>query len=444
MTTPTLQLLLTGNELMTGDIVDSNSAMVAQQLKELGLEVTRKVTVADNLSLLVDEINDMAKKSDMLIINGGLGPTVDDLTAQALAQALNRPLVMHKQALQHLENWCKRRKVELSKPNLKQALLPENCDIIANKRGSAVGFKVTHHGCDIYCTPGVPHELKTMMLEEIRPEIGDKIAKNIADNHLEKLIYDVTRLQVFGLGESTLQAMINEKLSSWPDYIELGFRAGNPLLEIKLTVQTEQGLQDKAYWVSQLSLLLGDHLIAQIVDKPLSLAEHVVTLLLAQNKTISTAESCTGGLISSLLTRVSGCSNAFQAGFVTYSNTMKEKLINVPHETLSSHGAVSEETVLAMAKGALAVSGSDLTIAVTGIAGPNGGSKNKPVGMVWVAWGSAKNLQAQCLYIPLERAYFQKYVANMMLDLIRRQLINSKEIANYIVERKFSAKLDDI
>jgi len=443
MTTPIVQLLLTGNELMTGDIVDSNSAMIAEQLKVLGLEITRKVTIADNLVLLSNEINDMATKSDILIINGGLGPTVDDLTAQALAQALNCPLTMHDKALQHLENWCERRKVNLSKPNLKQALLPKGCDIIANKQGSAVGFHIKHHDCDIYCTPGVPHELQTMMLEEIRPAIDKEMTKFITDNNLPQLIYQVTRLQVFGLGESTLQAMINEKLPDWPDYIELGFRAGVPLLEVKLTIQSKQGLQHKAFWISQLSTVLGDHLIDEVIDKPMSLAEHVITLLKAQNKVLSTAESCTGGLIASLLTRISGSSNAFHAGFVTYSNEMKEKLINVPNEILSQHGAVSEETVRAMAIGALKVSGSDLTIAVTGVAGPNGGTEKKPVGMVWVAWGSMESLQTECLFIPVSRTYFQKYVASMMLDLIRRVLKNAKEIPNYIVERKFSAKLDN-
>lgn len=436
MTLPIIQLLLTGNELMTGDIVDSNSAMIAEQLKEIGLEIARKVTIADHLPLLVSEINDMAKKSDILIINGGLGPTIDDLTAQALAQAINRPLVKQAQALKHLENWCKRRQSTLNQSNLKQANLPENCTIIANKRGSAVGFKVRHLDCDIYCTPGVPHELNTMMREEISPCIGDKLAQHIKKNELPAFIYHVTRLQVFGLGESTLQEMINEKLPTWPDHIELGFRAGMPLLEVKLTVKSEQGLKNKPDWIKRLSLLLGDHLIAEIKGKPLSLAEHVLALLLAQNKTLSTAESCTGGLIASMITRVSGASNAFHAGFVTYSNEMKEKLINVPHSILKAHGAVSEETVLAMAKGALFISGSDLTIAVTGVAGPNGGSKEKPVGMVWIAWGSKDSLQTQCLHIPLERTYFQKYVASMMLDLIRRQLINSTEIANYLVERK--------
>lgn len=150
MTAPKVQLLLTGNELMTGDIVDSNSAMIAEQLKELGLEITRKVTVADDLAMLTNEINQLAEQADILIINGGLGPTVDDLTAQALANAIQVELTEHVQALAHITSWCKKRGAPLNKPNLKQAILPQGCDIIPNSQGSAVGFKVSHLNCDIY------------------------------------------------------------------------------------------------------------------------------------------------------------------------------------------------------------------------------------------------------------------------------------------------------
>nr|MBL0711496.1 competence/damage-inducible protein A [Colwellia sp.] len=232
MTTPKIQLLLTGNELMTGDIVDSNSAMIAEYLKELGLKISRKITIADDLPLLINEINQLAEQSDILIINGGLGPTVDDLTTQALAKATKVVLTEHIDALKHVTAWCKKRGVTLNTPNLKQAMLPQGCEIIANRQGSAVGFKVKYFNCDIYCTPGVPHELKTMLIEQIKPDIAKKIPTH--------LISDVTRLQVFGLGESTLQKMVDEQLPDWPSDIELGFRAGMPLLEIKLTTNDQQ------------------------------------------------------------------------------------------------------------------------------------------------------------------------------------------------------------
>ncbi|MCW8833004.1 MAG: CinA family nicotinamide mononucleotide deamidase-related protein [Colwellia sp.] len=427
MTAPKVQLLLTGNELMTGDIVDSNSAMIAEQLKELGLEISRKVTIADDLTLLVNEINQLAEQADILIINGGLGPTVDDLTAQALAQATKVELTEHAHALEHVTAWCKKRGATLNKPNLKQAILPQDCDIIANRQGSAVGFKVNHLNCDIYCTPGVPRELKTMLIEQIKPDIIKKIPA--------ELVTDVTRLQVFGLGESTLQKMVDEQLPDWPNEIDLGFRAGMPLLEVKLTTNSQQAHQQKIYWQEKMSQLLGDHLIAKIEDTPLSLAKHVLKNLTKNNLTITTAESCTGGLIASMLTKEAGASQSFEAGFVTYSNAMKTKLLGVDEKILNEHGAVSKATVIAMATGALAQSSADLVIAVSGIAGPEGGSKEKPVGTVWLAWGSKDNLKTVGLLMPLPRSYFQKYVASIGLDLIRRDLIASQESPQYIIER---------
>lgn len=430
MLKPNVQLLLTGNELMTGDIVDSNSAMIAQQLKELGLSIFRKVTIADNLSTLVDEINRLAKQSDILIINGGLGPTIDDLTAQALAQAIQVELVEHSEALAHLTAWCKKRGAKLNAPNLKQAILPKGCTIIANNLGSAVGFKVTYLECDIYCTPGVPRELKAMLAEQISPDIAKKLPK--------ELISDITRLQVFGLGESTLQKMIDEQLPDWPESIELGFRAGMPLLEVKLTTTNQEGHSLKPEWYTKLLNVLGDHLIAKIENTPLTLAKHILLQLENTNLKITTAESCTGGMIASLLTKEAGSSTCFEAGFVTYSNDMKVKLLDVSKESLEQHGAVSKEVVIEMAHGALEKSSADFVIAVSGIAGPGGGSIEKPVGTVWLAWGHKNNVKTVGLLMPLARGYFQKYVANIGLDLIRRELINSTQTANYIVERKFS------
>jgi nicotinamide-nucleotide amidase len=428
MTKPNVQLLLTGNELMAGDIVDSNSAMIAQQLKELGLEITRKVTIADDLALLVNEINLLAEQSDILIINGGLGPTIDDLTALALAKATNVELAEHPQALEHLTRWCERRGATLNAPNLKQTILPKGCDIIPNKNGSAVGFKVNHLHCDIYCTPGVPNELKTMLVEEIAPDIAKSLPSD--------LISDVTRLQVFGLGESILQKMVDEQLPDWPDSIDLGFRAGMPLLEIKLTTTNQEAHKQKHLWEAKLVKIIGDHLIARIDTKPLSLADHVLLKIADKNLKITTAESCTGGLIASMITQVPGSSALFEAGFVTYSNSMKTKLLGVPEQLLAEHGAVSEEVVIAMAQGALERSSADLAIAVSGIAGPEGGSDEKPVGTVCIAWGSKDNLKSICLLMPLSRHYFQKYVAAIGLDLIRRELMNSKETPLYITERK--------
>lgn len=432
MKTPKVQLLLTGNELMTGDIVDSNSAMMAELLKDIGLGVLRKVTIADDIALLVNEISVMANMSDILIINGGLGPTVDDLTAQALALATEDELSQHPLALTHLKAWCKKRGAQLNTPNLKQTILPKKCQVIANKNGSAVGIHVNYNNCDIYCTPGVPHELKTMLIEEIIPAIT-------ANSTLNKNT-DITRMQVFGLGESNLQTLIDQQLPDWPTEIELGFRAGKPLLEVKLTTETPEALLIKPLWKNKLKHLLGDHIIEEVNGAPKGLAEHLLNALQKDKLKITTAESCTGGLIASKLTEVSGSSASFEAGFVTYSNEMKTNMLNVPSELFQKEGAVCETVVIAMLTGALKKANADIGIAVSGIAGPNGGTTEKPVGTVWLAWGSLSDIKTVCLLVPHKRRQFQQYVTAVGLDLLRRYHKKLDSMPAYILEKSIPKK----
>ncbi|WP_448211017.1 CinA family nicotinamide mononucleotide deamidase-related protein [Colwellia sp. MEBiC06753] len=423
-----IQLLLTGNELMSGDIVDSNSAMIAQELALIGLSVKRKVTVADTIADLITEIELMSQNADILIINGGLGPTVDDLTAVALAQVANVGIVQHPEALEHITQWCKQRNFQLNEPNLKQTMLPQGCNIIANDLGSAVGFHLNINNCDIYCTPGVPKELQVMVKNEIIPAIS-KLMPDIAHHH-------VSRYQVFGIGESSLQKLVNEHLSDWPEDIELGFRASMPLLELKLTSKTETAKKAKAQWFDKISTLVGDHLVAEIQQTPKSFGEHLQQLLLQQQKKITFAESCTGGLLASQMTKVAGSSQVFDGSFVTYSNKMKHELVGVKNETLDRYGAVSEQAVIEMAHGALARTSADIAIAVSGIAGPSGGTEDKPVGTVWLAWGDNQVMNTACLYIPGSRYYFQQFVAAIALDLARRLLIGSNETPRYLIERQ--------
>jgi nicotinamide-nucleotide amidase len=418
-----VHLLLTGNELMTGDIVDSNSAMIAQQCKAIGIKISRKVTLADELDLLSQEIQVLTKSADILIINGGLGPTTDDLTAQALAIATKQPLEQHPIALAHLELWCEQRNTHLSQANLKQAILPKDCDIISNRVGSAVGFSLTLNNCQIFCTPGVPSELKIMLDEQIIPTLA------LQSNFTAEM--DITRMQLFGVGESTLQMMLIKEFPHWPKEVELGFRAASPLIELKLTTEKHKHLTIKNELIKQIKVLLNDHIIEEITDKSHSLAELVLSQCQQQNLKITTAESCTGGLIASELTKVAGASASFEAGFVTYSNAIKTQLLHVDESILNQFGAVSEETVKAMAEGALNAVDADLVIAVSGIAGPDGGSENKPVGSVWIAWGNKQKINTQYFCIKANREYFQQAVTARALDLIRRLLINSKNTPLY-------------
>lgn len=425
-----IQLLLTGNELMSGDVVDTNSTMIANKLEEKGFSLQRKVTVGDDVVLLKQEIESISMMADVLIVNGGLGPTIDDLTAEVLADVVQQALEENDIALSHLESWCARRNFRLDGPNKKQAVLPEGVNIVPNPVGSAVGFSIEHNDCLIICTPGVPSELEAMLNQTILAALGDRFTG------LNKT--SVLHLPVFGLGESTIQRMISEGISHWPSNVELGFRASLPLVDVKLTTHAIEDEQDRDRCLVELRALLGAHIVA---EQEANLPNCVVNLLLQQGKTLATAESCTGGLIASQITAIAGASAVFEMGIVSYSNRIKHDLLNVETVTLEKHGAVSEAVVIEMALGALQQSQSDYVIAVSGIAGPDGGTESKPVGTVWVAWGCETQISAQCLYFPGPRIYFQKLVAAVGLDLIRRQLLGVEEAPLYFKQRKLPRKI---
>ncbi len=420
-----IQLLLTGNELMSGDIVDTNSVFIAQELKNVGVELARKVTVGDHLDMLVSELESLSQQADVLIVNGGLGPTIDDMTAQALAKLINKPLQLNPIALEQLQAWCDKRNYQMSEPNKKQAILPQGCDIVYNPLGSAPGFSVRHNDCKIICTPGVPSELKAMFFDSILLSISKR---------LPTALHTVTqKLQVFGIGESGIQKMVNEAFPNWPADIELGFRASMPVLEIKLTSRQTTSHELRQTWYDNIKTLLGQHIVCEGTG---TIASTLVEVLSKRNKTMTTIESCTGGLMASLLTNVSGSSAVFEAGFVTYSNAMKTKLVDVPTDLLETHGAVSQAVVEAMLKGGLKVSSADYGIAVSGIAGPTGGTEEKPLGTVWLAWGSKDKVFSQELYFPSERVYFQRFIAAAGLDLVRRLVLNFTDTPRYITERQ--------
>lgn len=421
-----IQLLLTGDELMSGDIVDSNSAMIAKKLQLAGYSVSKRVTVGDDVESLRQEIEALSAVADVLIVNGGLGPTVDDLTAEVLAQVLGQPLEEHAQAMGHLEHWCAKRNFKLDGPNRKQALLPKGVKIVPNPVGSAVGFSVDHNDCWIACTPGVPSELEKMLDQTILEEIKQRFPS------LEKA--SVSHLPVFGLGESKVQQMISEYIPDWPQSVELGFRASLPLIDVKLTTNTLEGEKAREDCLARLKALLGAHIISEHEE---TLPQCVVGLLQQQGKTLATAESCTGGLIASQITSIAGASSVFEMGVVSYSNRIKSQLLAVDPVTIERQGAVSREVVYQMAQGALSQSDSDYCIAVSGVAGPGGGSDEKPVGTVWVAWGDSQKIETEILYFPGPRGYFQQVVAAVGLDLIRRRLLGIEEEPLYFRQRKF-------
>lgn len=415
-----IALLLTGNELMSGDTVDSNSSMIAQSLSPNGFSIACKSTVGDDLAFLVEELDRLSAKYSVLIVNGGLGPTVDDLTTQALAQLINLPLIKNAQAEEHLKSWCAKRKVELNEANLKQALLPQNAKVIDNPVGSAVGILLQHNGCLILCTPGVPSELRAMLGGHVL-----EILQQAFPNAKAKLI---RRLKLFGVGESQLQQLIEDQITQWPSEVVLGFRAGLPLLELKLEIGNPENLALRDRCELNLREIVGDFIVG---ENDQTLAQILVTQLKAKQQRIALAESCTGGGIAAQITSVPTASQAFETGIVAYSNITKENVLGVDKKLLLEKGAVSQEVVLAMAEKVIKISNANYAIAVSGVAGPDGGTDEKPVGTVWIAWGERNNLMAHKFYYPSKRGVFQTIVVSIALDLMRRYLLGNTQIPNY-------------
>ena len=422
MPSPAIALLLTGHELMTGDTVDTNSAMISRHLLETGILVAEKCTVGDEPDALKKSLLRLSQEYDGVIVNGGLGPTEDDLTASIIADLCGAPLVENAEALAHVDAWCERRGIQANSANLKQAWLPGNADLIPNPIGSAVGFSLSLGNCLVLTTPGVPSELEAML-----PTVTTMLVTAVGGSETY-----IQRIQTFGVGESTIQQWANELGDGWPSSVTLGFRAGLPQLELKLTVATAEQVPDQKRAYELLASRFGDHILG---EKDARLAQVVQALLRDQKKMMTTAESCTGGLIASMVTREPGSSAVFEAGLVTYANSAKNQLLGVGEKVLNTEGAVSEPVVRQMLLGALERAGADIGVAVSGIAGPDGGTADKPVGTVWIAWGTREDLRTHRAQIPGSRSLFQGLVAAVALDLIRRHLLGLPALPHYFTRQ---------
>jgi nicotinamide-nucleotide amidase len=439
-----ISLLLTGNELMSGDTVDSNSAYIAQSLKDLNLVPYVKKVVGDDLKLLISSIRELAQISDVLVINGGLGPTNDDLTSQALAEAVGSTISRNEYAYNELKKWAEPRGFILTESNLKQADLPDVCDVIDNPVGSAVGFRCMYKECLIMCTPGVPSEFKVMVENQILPLIkvhgtiqNGTMAQGAMQRGTMQLSNIITRLRLFGITESGLQDTINRVFPEWPKDVDLGFRVQMPVIEIKIATVGDDSVDLNQYWVAKFTKHFSDYIIGRDSTR---LTQALNKALLDYGHVITVAESCTGGAISAGITSESGSSRVFEAGYVTYSDKVKTSTLNVKQQTLNSYGAVSAQVVEEMVEGALIASSASIGLAVSGIAGPDGGTDDKPVGTVWIAWGEKGWVKSRCFYLPMSRTSFQKFATAIAMDLVRREVLGLPTNVDYFSELKRKAQ----
>jgi nicotinamide-nucleotide amidase len=374
------EIITIGDEILIGQIVDTNSAWIAHELNNIGLRVKQISSVSDDRVHILTALAEAAKRVDVIIITGGLGPTKDDITKKTIAEYFDVKLVENADALANVAAIFARFNRPLLDINKLQALVPENCEVILNKNGTAPGMWFNEQGKIYVSMPGVPHEMMYMMEEDVLPKLKKTLKLPVI---IHKTILTV------GEGESFLAERIADIEDSLPAYIKLAYLPKLGQVRLRLSGYGEERafLQDK---INEYAAKIVER-VAKFVaaEEDISIEKSILNYMHGKGLTLSVAESCTGGYISHLFTQHAGSSKVFLGGAVSYSYELKESILGVKNETLWQHGAVSQETVTEMVEGALLNFKSDYAVAVTGIAGPDGGTPEKPVGTVWV--GVANN-----------------------------------------------------
>lgn len=408
-------LLATGNELMTGDLVDSNSAWLAKQLTELQVGVRAKLTVGDQFEELVWAMTQAIEKAGLVILTGGLGPTSDDLTRALLARVSGRPLQRDPELLREIEAFFHQLGRTMKPVNRIQAEIPEGAQGLSNPVGTAPGIRIEIGAATVFALPGVPREMTAMFETHVRPWI------------LQRTPPTTHRISILccGRGESDLVeelAEVIERIRSCPE-LSFGTRASDSVIALKLTGPRADELEQYA---REIENRLGPIAFGRGNS---TLAEVVTQLLFQNGQSVVVAESCTAGEIGHEITTIPGSSQVFPGGWISYSNEFKHRFLDVPQPVLDSFGAVSDACVLAMAEGALQQSGADWAIAVSGIAGPGGGSPEKPVGLVYFAVGQPGNLHVfKRTFSNLGRETIRRRATLTALNALRLRLLNIEPI----------------
>jgi nicotinamide-nucleotide amidase len=370
------EIITIGDEILIGQIVDTNSAWMARELNKIGIRVKQISSVSDDKDHILKALAEAATRAKIIFITGGLGPTKDDITKKTLAEYFGVGFVENKEALENVERIFAKYNRPLLDVNRLQAQVPANCEIILNRNGTAPGMWFSHEGVIYISMPGVPFEMMYMMEGEVIPKIR-------ANFKLPSIIHKT--LLTVGEGESFLAERIADIENELPPYIKLAYlpKLGQVRLRLSAFGEDEESLQKQVdVFAGKIIERIG---AVFVVDKDIALEKAILDKMTEKGLTLSIAESCTGGYISHLFTQHPGSSKVFLGGGVTYSNELKEHILGVKHQTIEQFGAVSEQTAKEMVDGALLNFKSDFAISVTGVAGPDGGTVDKPVGTVWIA-----------------------------------------------------------
>lgn len=417
-----IEIINTGSELMFGRVLNTHQQWLCRQLTDRGYLVQRQVSIADEGRTIQNAVRDAAGHADLIICTGGLGPTSDDLTRDYIAELLGKPLHNDPRIAEHIEGFFKRRNRPMPPSTLIQARVPESATVLENRHGTAPGlamklepnpYRADGKPAWIIMLPGPPRELRPMFVEEVVPFLNREFPR--------ETLFACRNLRSVGLGESRVEEQIAPALAHLTQAgLQIGYCARVGEVDVRLAFEgcgAEETVQEASEIVYE---KIGRHIFAENDEL---MEATLVKLLTERNKTLALAESCTGGFIAHRITNVSGASAVLLAGLVTYSNEAKQQFLGVPAETLAAHGAVSEPTARAMAEGARARTGADYAIAVTGIAGPTGGTPEKPVGTVFIALADVERTVVINPLNTFDRETFKYITSQQALELLRRRLL---------------------
>ena len=409
------EIITVGDELLIGQTVDTNSAWMGMQLSMRGIRVNRITSVSDRREEIIAALDEALGRVPLVLMTGGLGPTSDDITKETLAEYFGTRLVLNQEVLEEVTARITRRNLEMNENNRRQAMVPESCRVLANHAGTAPAMLFEKNGKLIVSMPGVPSEMKHIMQEHVLPMVA-------AMSGSRTIIH--RNIMTFGTFEAKLAERLEGFEKELPAIVKLAYLPAQGIIKLRLTGtgdDREMVQRTEEEQVRKLYSIIPDVIYG---EDEVTLEETVGKLLLDNNMTVSTAESCTGGRIASMITSVPGSSAWYRGSVVAYDNSIKTRVLGVDPAVISRYGAVSEETVKAMAEGMRALASTDYAVAVTGIAGPTGGTPEKPVGTVWIAVASSRGIVAEKHRFADDRQINILRSATNALNLLRKQIIS--------------------
>ncbi len=410
-------IITIGDEILIGHTVDTNSAWIGRRLNESGIKVYEIISISDTATHIKEAVAKALGQSEIVLVTGGLGPTKDDVTKKSLAEYFDSEMVLDEQIMEQIASYIQRRGRPLLESHRKMAYVPAACQVIQNHAGTAAAMWFEQDGKVLVSMPGVPYEMKDFMDRIILEMLQKKFSTPTIIHQL---------IMTAGLGESIIEEKIKGVIAQFPDYIKLAYLPGLGGVKLRLSgigVDEEVLKKEIAHFTQEIQALIPKYAYSL---EEVGLEQVLGEMLKERGATIACAESCTGGLVGNLITAVPGSSAYFKGGAITYSNEMKTKILGVKESTLASFGAVSEETVKEMLAGAIRLFDTDYAIAVSGIAGPDGGTPEKPVGTVWVAVGGKDRVETKRLQLVTDRSKNVRLSAMYALFELRKLMLTEK------------------